>query len=197
MSDNPLPPPRYTLWQAIAAAIGLSTRAIEEARAAANKPGLVPRIIEWRAGVHYEGAAVTHARATWQAVRDTGSEPPGDDWRLLAAPGSDGRTPSFRGAWKAAGAYQALDVAMVDGSSFIALRDAPGPCPGDGWRLLAGRGKSGPPGPPGAQGERGWPGPPGASVASLAVDADGLLTLRMSDGTALTADFYPVLARLR
>ena len=195
MSDS-LPPPRYTLWQAIAAAIGLSTRAIEEARAAAAKPGQVPRISEWQPGVHYEGAAVTHRGATWQAVRDTGTEPPGDDWVCIAERGADGRTPTFRGAWKTANGYEALDVVALEGSSFVAIRDAPGVCPGDGWRLVASRGKSGPPGVAGPQGERGWPGPPGASVAAFDVDGDGLLTLRLSDGSVLTCDLYPVLVRL-
>jgi hypothetical protein len=115
--------------------------------------------------------------------------PPGE-------PGSDGRTLAPKGAWKAAGAYEALDVVMLDGSSFIALHDAPGACPGDGWRLLAGRGKSGPPGPTGPIGERGYPGPPGAAPVSLEVDDNGLLTQRLSDGTILTCDFYPVLARM-
>jgi hypothetical protein len=115
--------------------------------------------------------------------------PPGE-------PGSDGRTLMPKGAWKPASAYEALDVVMLDGSSFIALHDAPGACPGDGWRLLAGRGKSGPPGATGPIGERGYPGPPGAAPVSLEVDDNGLLTQRLSDGTILTCDFYPVLARM-
>jgi hypothetical protein len=115
--------------------------------------------------------------------------PPGE-------PGSDGRTLVPKGAWKPAGAYEALDVVMLDGSSFIALYDAPGACPGDGWRLLAGRGKSGPPGPPGAIGERGYPGPPGAVPVALEIDDQGLQTLRFGDGTTLTCDLYPLFARL-
>jgi Collagen triple helix repeat (20 copies) len=115
--------------------------------------------------------------------------PPGE-------PGSDGRILVPKGAWKPASAYEALDVVMLDGSSFIALHDAPGACPGDGWRLLASRGKSGPPGSAGPIGERGYPGPPGAAPVSLEVDDNGLLTQRLSDGTTLTCDFYPVLARM-
>jgi hypothetical protein len=115
--------------------------------------------------------------------------PPGE-------PGSDGRTLVPKGAWKPAGAYEALDVVMLDGSSFIALDDAPGACPGDGWRLLAMRGKSGPPGPPGAIGERGYPGPPGAVPIALEIDDQGLQTLRFGDGTTLTCDLYPLFARL-
>lgn len=196
MSDKPPPPPRYTMWQAIAAAIRLATRAIEEARAAAQKPARVPRVAEWQAGVHYEGAAVTHAGSSWQAVRDTGTEPPGEDWLCLAERGTDARTPALRGAWKVEGAYQRLDVVISGGSSFIALCDAPGACPGDDWQMIARSGRAGPPGPPGPPGERGWPGPPGVSATAFDVDADGLLTLRLSDGSALTCDLYPVLARI-
>jgi hypothetical protein len=115
--------------------------------------------------------------------------PPGE-------PGSDGRTLAPKGAWKPAGAYEALDVVMLDGSSFIALHDAPGACPGDGWRLLAGRGKSGPPGMAGPIGERGYPGPPGAVPVGLEIDDQGLQTLRFGDGTTLTCDLYPLFARL-
>jgi hypothetical protein len=116
--------------------------------------------------------------------------PPGE-------PGEPGRTMAFRGAWKAASAYEALDVAMVDGSSFVALCDAPGPCPGEHWRLIACHGKAGLPGPAGPMGERGWPGPPGAAPAALEVDGEGMLTLRLGDGSALTCDFYPLLSERR
>jgi len=111
--------------------------------------------------------------------------------------GPDGRTLAFRGHWKAAEAYEALDVVMLDGSSFVAVSDAPGACPGEGWRLLSPRGKAGPPGVAGPIGERGYPGPPGPLPEALAVDDEGMLTLRYSDGTRLDCDLYPVLAKLR
>ena len=47
---------------------------------------------------------------------------------------------------------------MVDGSSFVALKDHPGPCPGADWQLLASRGSRG---DRGLKGERGLPGPKG------------------------------------
>ena len=78
--------------------------------------------------------------------------------------GEDARSPAVRGAWKAGNAYEALDVVMCGGSSFIALSDDPGACPGDGWQILARGGKAGPPGPRGERGERGYPGPPGAAT---------------------------------
>lgn len=110
--------------------------------------------------------------------------------------GDEGRTMAFQGAWKAASAYEALDVVMCDGSSFVAVSDAPGACPGDDWRLLAARGKSGPPGAPGPIGERGYPGPPGAAPVALECDSEGLLRLRLGDGTVIDCDLYPVLVRI-
>jgi len=160
-------------------------------------PGRFMAPVAWQRGIHYDGALATHAGATWCALRDTAEEPPHDDWVCVAERGADGRTPAFRGAWKAASTYEAFDVAMVEGSSFIALYDVPGPCPGDGWRLIASRGKSGPPGAAGPQGERGWPGMPAPTPVALDVDGEGLLTLRFGDGVALSCDLYPVLAKLR
>lgn len=125
--------------------------------------------------------------------------PPGEPG--IAGPpgerGADGSTPTIRGAWKPATAYEALDVVMCGGSSFIALHDDPGACPGEGWQIMARSGKAGPPGPTGPMGERGWPGPPGPSPGSLEVDSEGLLTLRLGDGTALTCDLYPLLVHRR
>lgn len=98
--------------------------------------------------------------------------PPGRDGKSIVGPagepgpagrdGADGRSLAFRGAWKGGKDYGYLDVVAHDGGSWVALQDAPGPCPGDGWQLLASRGKAGPPGPRGEQGERGYPGPPAA-----------------------------------
>ena len=59
--------------------------------------------------------------------------------------------------------YHRLDVVALNGGSFIALKDAPGPCPGPGWQLLASQGKRG---VAGEKGERGPPGPRGDAGAS-------------------------------
>ncbi len=202
--DATLPPPRYSLWQTVHVALRLAMRAIEEVRAAkpgprgeTGPPGKFAALKAWAGGVHYEASLVTHHGASWCAMRDTAEEPPHADWLCIAERGTDGRTPAFRGAWKAAQAYEALDVVMCDGSSFIALYEAPGACPGDGWRLLAARGKSGPPGAAGPIGERGYPGPPGAAPVALEIDGEGLLTLRLSDGGSIGCDLYPILAKLR
>jgi hypothetical protein len=47
------------------------------------------------------------------------------------------------GPFDAKAFYSKHEVAMVNGSSFIATKDAPGPCPGNGWRLLASAGSRG------------------------------------------------------
>lgn len=166
-------------------------------RGEAGPPGNFAALKAWQRGVHYESDLVTHHGASWCATRDTAEEPPHEDWICIAERGADGRTLAFRGHWKATEAYEALDVVMLDGSSFVAVSDAPGACPGDNWRLLSARGKSGPPGAPGPQGERGYPGMPAASPAALEVDSEGLLTLRLGDGSTIACDLYPVLAKLR
>ena len=51
--------------------------------------------------------------------------------------------------------YRALNIVMLNGSSFIAHRDHPGDCPGEGWQCLAMVGKRGEQGQPGAKGAKG------------------------------------------
>jgi hypothetical protein len=105
--------------------------------------------------VHYAGDVVVHQGGTWQARKDTGQAPPHADWIGLAFRGLDGHTPHVRGTWREDGAYGALDVVALNGGSFIAKRDDPGPCPGDGWQLVASQGKQGKPGEAGAVGAQG------------------------------------------
>src|SRR5262249_14921822 len=84
------------------------------------------------------------------------------------------------------GVYAALDIVASDGASFIALRDNPGPLPGEGWQLLVrqGRpGKSGPQGEPGPRGERGDPGEAAPSIIGWKLDREGYrATPMLSDG---------------
>jgi hypothetical protein len=68
----------------------------------------------------------------------------------------------LRGSFDVAAEYLAHDVVGHNGSSFVALRDRPGRCPGEGWQLLASkgnRGERGGPGPRGMVGSRGEPAP--------------------------------------
>jgi hypothetical protein len=76
--------------------------------------------------------------------------------------------------------YLANDVVACNGSSFVALKDRPGPCPGDGWQLLASAGKRGPRGERGFQGPRGEP----VKVKWLGFDSARMaLTVTMNDAT--------------
>jgi hypothetical protein len=54
--------------------------------------------------------------------------------------------------------YDQLNIVALNGSSFIAKCNDPGPCPGDNWQLIASHGKPGKPGLKGDCGERGLPG---------------------------------------
>src|SRR5262245_20942331 len=97
-------------------------------------PGKLPLVKLWKPEtVYYEG----------QAQRDTGQAPLHSDWICLAAPGRDGRSVTVRGTFDEAADYQRLDIVAFNGGSFIALKDAPGSCPGPGWQLFASPGKRG------------------------------------------------------
>jgi hypothetical protein len=114
--------------------------------------------------------------------------------------GADARSFDIRGTWAEAEEYRALDVVALNGASFVARRDAPGACPGEGWQLIAGQGKrghQGDQGPPGPKGDDGPEGPAGMPVVALAVDAEGLLTLTNGDGSTVNCDLYPLLAKAR
>jgi hypothetical protein len=103
--------------------------------------------------VFYEGDVVTFDGSTFQAIRDTGQPPAHRDWICLAAAGRGGKTPRVRGTFSADAHYQELDIVALGGGSFIARRDDPGPCPGDGWQSLTMPGKRGDKGPPGPRGD--------------------------------------------
>jgi hypothetical protein len=163
-----------------------------------GKDGALPPVKAWTDGVHYAGDVVTCAGATWQAVRDTGKAPGSDDWTCLASAGADGqpgKSPAFLGTWSAENTYSALDVVALNGASFVAKRDDPGECPGDGWQLMAAQGKRGQPGERGLglKGDRGQPGP---GIVAISVDDQGLLTLVNADGSTVECDLYPILARV-
>jgi hypothetical protein len=160
--------------------------------------GKLPLVKAWLDTVHREGEVVTHEGGTYQANRDTGKAPPHADWTCLAAPGrngADGRSIVVRGTHSEDAEYSALDLVAMNGGSFIAKRDNPGPCPGDGWQLVASQGKAGKPGDRGAPGPAGR-GEPGSPVIAASIDGNGLLTLVNGDGSTVECDMYPVLAKI-
>lgn len=159
-------------------------------------PGRLAAVKDWTDDVHYDGDIVTLDGSTFQAVRDTARRPPHDDWVCIASAGrngADGRSFSIRGTWEPDGEYRELDVVAMNGATFVAKSDDPGPCPGDGWQLMSAQGKRGKPGDPGNKGD---PGPKGPAVIALGIDDNGIQTLRNADGTTVSCDFYPILSRL-
>jgi hypothetical protein len=133
-------------------------------------PGLMPMAKLWAPEtVYYRGEVVAFDGAAFQAKRDTGQPPAHADWTCLAAAGRDGKSIAVRGTFDESASYRRLDVAALNGGSFIALKDAPGPCPGPGWQLIASQGKRG---VAGEKGERGPPGPTGDAGASGATIRD-------------------------
>lgn len=165
-------------------------------------PGKLPLAKAWDGEVTYEAEVRTHNGALWQAVRDTGREPGHEDWICLATPGAPGRDADqieIAGTFDPgkANAYRRLNIVALNGGAFIAKQDAPGDCPGEGWQVIAMRGKAGPPG----QSVKGDPGKsikgdPGEAVVSMSVDEQGMLTLVNGDGTEVECDLYPVLSKI-
>jgi hypothetical protein len=158
-----------------------------------GKDGKLPIVREWTNRVHYEGDVVRHSGATYQALADTGSEPPHSDWGELASRGADGIGFVLRGTYDATAEYRQHDIVMLNRNSFAAKYDSPGECPGDGWQLFApsgGRGKEGPPGSKGADGRS-------VSIANLEADADAMV-LRITDslGKTFTLDLEPIAERI-
>jgi hypothetical protein len=151
-------------------------------------PGKLPLVKLWMPEtVYYEGDVVAYDGGMFQAKRDTGQSPSHADWMCLATAGRDGKSFTVRGTFNEIAEYHRLDVVALNGGSFIALKDAPGPCPGSGWQLIASQGKRG---VAGEKGERGSPGPKGdpglsgATISGWKIDrARYVATPVMSDGS--------------
>jgi hypothetical protein len=128
-------------------------------------PGKIEHVHKYVEGsVHYRADVVSHRGATFQALCDTAREPPHDDWICLAAAGRDAPMPRVRGTFSETERYLRHDIVALGGSSFIARKDNPGPCPGADWQLIASAGKPGRQGIKGERGEAGAPGPQGAAA---------------------------------
>jgi hypothetical protein len=96
--------------------------------------------------------------------------PPHLDWTPLALAGVDGRSFRIRDTYSSVEAYDELDVVVLNGASFIARTNNPGPCPGEGWQMIARqgqRGVAGEKGERGPKGDAGAPGAPGADAPTL------------------------------
>jgi hypothetical protein len=83
-----------------------------------------------------------------------------------------------KGTYQAGVSYTRGDMVALDGGSFIARKDNPGPCPGGGWQLMAKQGARGRDGPEGKRG------PAGNIITGWIVDRSCYrITPRLSDGT--------------
>ena len=147
--------------------------------------GKLPLVKLWMAEtVFYAGDVVAYDGGTYQAKRDTGQPPSHAAWICLAAAGRDGNSITVRGTFDETAEYRCLDVVALNGGCFIARKDAPGPCPGSGWQLLASQGKRGVAGARGERGERGPTGLSGATIRDWKIDrARYVATPVMSDGS--------------
>jgi hypothetical protein len=154
-----------------------------------GEPGKLHAVKDWTRGVHYAGDVVTCGGSLWQASRDTGEPPGHEDWTLLAAKGRDATEIIHRGSYDPDADYGHNDIVALDGGAFIALRDGPGGCPGDGWRLLVSRGKPGKPGEPGPRSVE--PGPAGVGIADISVDGFALI-VSLTDGGTIVRDMRPM-----
>jgi hypothetical protein len=161
-----------------------------------GQDGKMPIAREWTNRVHYAGDVVRNNGSTYQALADTGREPPHGDWGELASRGTDGIGFILRGTYDASAEYRQHDIVMINRNSFAAKYDNPGECPGDGWTLFAASGQRGKEGPPGS------PGPKGAdgrlvSITKWEADPDEMV-LRIADstGNTFTVDLQPIAERI-
>jgi len=75
----------------------------------------------------------------------------------------------------------------------VARHDDPGPCPGEGWQLIASAGRRGQQGLKGERGERGPTGPPAIMprITSTEIDTEYNLNILHTDGSRETIPLRP------
>jgi hypothetical protein len=101
--------------------------------------------------------------------------------------GIDGRSVRVRDTYRAGDAYEALDIVALNGGSFIARRDDPGECPGEGWQSMTLPGRRGDRGPKGKRGEKGERGERGPGIVGWDIDRDNYaVSAILSDQTRST-----------
>lgn len=203
MSNPTIPPPQYTLTEALSVCLAMCQRALVEVRALSRIPGPAgdvgpegkrgppgePGARGERGEPGKQGPAGATGRDGVDAVGKQGPQ------GLQGIPGAAGE-PGARGERGEPGAnarpwqhkrtydprqvYVANDVVAHDGGSWVALYDEPGALPGDGWAQLSVRGQRG---KPGDRGERGLTGPEGRGIADVFVSETGeALVVEFTDG---------------
>jgi|SRR6516165_502818 hypothetical protein len=167
---------RETLVKSLGKALAMERRRLrenaDEFRGPPGRPGKdakLPRVKIWgEDSVYYEGDCVAFNGSLFQAQCDTGKSPLfAKHWMCLATAGADGKPIRHRGEFGADVEYREHDAVLVGGSSFVALRDGPGTCPGSDWQLMAAAGSDGATGPRGERGERGLIGPRGEAAPTI------------------------------
>lgn len=133
-----LPAPRYSLWQAMSAALNLSMRAIEEVRALSREPGPKgDKGDNGQPGVGFDDLDVIYDGERTITLRMTR----GDlvkDWPIKLP------VAIYKGVYKPDTEYEKGDVVSYGGSSFFAQRDTSDkPETSDAWRLGVKRGRDG------------------------------------------------------
>jgi hypothetical protein len=82
-----------------------------------------------------------------------------------------------RGTYQAGTKYARGDMVVLDGGSFLARKDDPGPCPSSHWQLMSKQGQRG------IAGEKGPPGRDAPRIVSWKLDRQHYLAIPvMSDG---------------
>ena len=164
-------------------------RALIEAQAASVISGLKADVAELR------GSMIERINARLAELKDGAAGEPGPPGPAgpggkdgEAGPpgqaGKDGAQVTIRGTYSAETAYHYLDVVMTGGSSFVALTDKPGECPGAGWQLIASAGRSGKPGAKGERGEQGTTGKAAPTIVQWKTDRARYRAIAvMSDGS--------------
>ncbi len=138
-----LPPPRYTIWQALMAALALSKQAIEEVRALARVPGPVgppgPSGIDGKDGFNADWLDwdLDMDTRTMTMIQTRGTE-------TKRTPKKMAGLPLYRGVYKDGVAYEHGDEVTFGGSMFIALQDTNSrPETDNTWQLNTKRGRDG------------------------------------------------------
>jgi HK97 family phage portal protein len=104
----------------------------------------------------------------------------------VGLPGNSGRA---CGLYDSTAAYRELDLVAWNGSEWRAVKDDPGPLPGEGWMLSA---KVGSRGKPGERGAAGLPAPPPPGPTAIELRGTAL-AFHFSDGSQVEVDIAPVI----
>lgn len=155
-----LPTPRYSIWQAVSAALAVGLRAIEEVRALSREPGPQGERGERGAdGLGFDDLEQFEDEFTYGINLRRGDQVKELRWQKATL------ADAYKGIWNASSEYKRGNVVTCGGSSFLALRDGPSkPETADcGWILWVKRGRDGKDGKDGARGPQGMKGDRGES----------------------------------